>query len=624
MSLDDRLALGDGLSLVAAHRDPHRDEVHLSLTTTDGAEQTVVVTRARDEAPAYRRTRHLHLSYRGQTLLPPVAAWLSALEQRLADTRFEDVAAWVANREVANREVAHREAAHREAAHREAAHREAAHREAPAGPPRTASRAPSARREGPPFSVGLPTEWHRFVARGHRGVGESVRLRHRVVSVRHQEPECLVSPDVYARPYTFLRYPWHRRADAWRPTATPYVAGPHVAGPHVAGPPADEGVRLYATDIDERDVILGGSEKVAAALADAARDPWGEIGLLSFTCTPTVIGDDRAGAMRAWRAVTDRPLLCLQDGRDRPGEPLASLLRETFAKAAATGPERASDALALVGYPSDVLGGELAFLERLGLRLVARLLPDVHLPDCVSFLTARAQVVDDRRYLRPFVDGVFAKLPVPLLRLAPPVGVEATRVWCQAVAATFDRTDAFATAWPVYEAAAVGDWDAVRREACRHRVGFVVASDELEALWSGALFQGTPVFDALAEMGFGVEVLVHAADGDVSPGKRRVERPRGPAEVRVTPFDTPAALEAALKASDARVFYSEHTFDWRLTTCGKAAFSYHDLAPGLAGARSGARRLLALARGSFFADRASHLGGARRWAALRAAVEILR
>jgi hypothetical protein len=566
--------------------------VLLEVSDGAGGAQTVVLARARDGAPAFLRTAALLLAYRGAALLPAVERFLRALAAARPALDWPALVGW------------------------------AAAREAPR--PRPTGRRRSATRAGHPFTLGRPAEWARFVARGARGAAESARLRHRVVSIRHQETECLVSPDVYVQPLTFLRYPWHRRAARPEPPAAAYApAGAAASGDRAPRPAA----RLYATDVDERDVILGGTGKLAAALDAAARSPWAELGLLSFTCTPTVIGDDRGAAERAWRAQTDRPLLTLQDGRDRPGEPLLSLLAGAFAEAGrarAAAPPGPPRGLALVGYPVDVLAPELGLLERLGVPVAARVLPDVHLPDAAPFLGARLQVADDRRWLRPLVDAVFARLPLPLLRLGPPLGAAATRAWCAAVAAGAGCAPALDAAWDDFAGPALAELAALRAAAADRRLGFVAAADELDALWSGALFQGTPVFDAVGELGFGVEVLVHAPPGapaPVTPGRRRVERPAGPRDVRVGTFATPPELEAALRASRATAFYSELTYDWRLTTCGKAAFSFHDLAFGLDGARRNARLLLALTRPGLLARRAAHLGGRARWDALAAAVE---
>jgi hypothetical protein len=362
---------------------------------------------------------------------------------------------------------------------------------------------------------------------------------------------------------------------------------------------------------------MGGTEKVVETVGKLAESPWHEIGTLSFTCTPMVIGDDVTAALRSYSERTNRPMIYSQEERGDPGRPVIRLLLEEFAKAESDPPERDPLCFNLVGYPTGILEDEITFLRSLGLRKNVQLLPDIYLPHCRDFLKAEVQVVDSKQYLRPFLQQVFEGLPLQMLKLSPPLGRRGTREWCRTIASRFGRGEEFEDRWAEFEEPFREKWEKLCREAERYRLGFILDGRELEDFRSGALFQNIPIFDALCEMGFGVDVYVYSGKGKAQKsGTVTVKRPAGSDKVVLGYFSNPRELELAITTSQASAFYSEYYYDWRLTGCGKAGFSFHDLEYGLGGAVRNLKYLLSLCKMSFYRRYSRFLRHSDRWDAL--------
>ncbi len=566
-------APGFPLRLARAVVDPLKEEVRLYLWAGADRTYTIMIRRPGEGRPYYLRTADLLLLYQGEELDELLESYLRFLADRLKGVRFEQI-------------------------------EELAIRDWPQLPTdgETAPERGSPVLEGHPYSRGTPEYWHSFLSMAHRAIGESIRLRHRVAGVMHQDPECMVCPDVYISPIKFIKYPWNLRSRRKLEKLALFDDG-------------DDGetsgsvslVRIHPTNMNETDVILGGTDKVVAALQELAESPWHEIGALSFTCTPMVIGDDLTAALRSYTRKTDRPLLYAQEERDDPGRPVIRLLQKEFARCGPDAPRKDPMSYNLVGYPDGILEEEIGFLGSLGPRKNVQLLPDIYLPDCSKFLRAEVQVVDAKQYLRPFLGEVFEKLPVERLELSPPLGIRGTREWCRTIAGRFGRAGDFEAQWNRFTEDALDKWERLRREAEGYRLGFILDASQLVDFFSGALFQNTPIFAAVVEMGFGVDLLVYSEDKQIKADPRVV----------LTTFSTPRELEQAIAASQASAFYSEYYYDWRLTSCGKAGFSFHDLEYGLNGAIRNLQLLLSLCKMTFYKRYAGFLRHPDRWDALR-------
>ena len=310
---------------------------------------------------------------------------------------------------------------------------------------------------------------------------------------------------------------------------------------------------------------------------------------------------------------SERPLLYLQDERDHPARQIARLLRERSEAGVSSGKDDGAARFDLVGYPAGELEEEIALLASAGIGLNVRLLPDIDLGDCERYLDAQLQVANRKRFLRRFIDELFVRLPIPLVELDTPLGFAATRAWCQAIAGELGVADRLETAWEGYAERWEPRWQQLREEARGYRVGFVVSGFALDDALAGAAFQDQPLLAAVGEMGFGVDLLLHAADppaAEILPG------------VRFDRFDEPAGLRAALRRSEARVFSSDFSYDWRLTTMGKTSFSFHELRCGVPGAVANLRRLLALCRCPFYREHGAALDRDARWAAVERGEEV--
>jgi len=124
-------------------------------------------------------------------------------------------------------------------------------------------------------------------------------------------------------------------------------------------------------------------------------------------------------------------------------------------------------------------------------------------------------------------------------------------------------------------------WKALAERAREHRLAFVLPREELARLNDPAWNAGVPLLPLVAEMGFGVDLLVD--------------------------FRTEEELSGLLENGAFAAVYSDFYFDRRLSRRGKGQFSLAFFEPGLEGSLRSLERLLGLCRLEFYRRYRGHL-----------------
>jgi hypothetical protein len=241
-------------------------------------------------------------------------------------------------------------------------------------------------------------------------------------------------------------------------------------------------------------------------------------------------------------------------------------------------------------------------LESLGIVINARLVPEVRLDQMVRYPRAELQVLFDSRLYQPTFLRLFGNIDVPSLRPPLPFGVAGCRAWLVSVATAVGKEAGLDELWQERWAPEAPRWSRLTAEARAHRLGFVVDRHAAELLLHPEKSTGVPVLATVQEMGFGLELLCYGAGSDAAP----MASLPGHQDV----FHDVAELEARLRESPATAFYSELTYDRRLSRCGKARFSVADFEPGIEGAFATLRRLLQRCRLPFYGRYGAYLGPA--------------
>lgn len=360
------------------------------------------------------------------------------------------------------------------------------------------------------------------------------------------------------------------------------------------------------TDLNERDIVFGGTGKLNKLLDALAKTPGKSLAALTCCCVPMITSDDINAAVTDFSA--GNPALVLQ--KDQLEEfldaSLGALARDVFRNAKPASP--APNSFNLAGFASDRSTIELTdILLRAGLSPNVRLFPDIGADVVTAYPNATLQVFFPLDICNPLYDAL-ESLPMKTLRPDPPYGVRLSVAWLRAVAGALGAADRIDPALDVVLAPVIDEWNALKSRAAAFRLGIVVDSEQLDLLPNPSKFTGVPLLPVIEEMGFGVTLLVHRANRKETPDLSSIRNLlENPEHLDARFFSTPAQLRTLLSDPGTHAYLSGHFFDTRLTRAGKSHFSLGTFEMGLQGAVRTLHRLLAACRLPFYRDYARFL-----------------
>jgi len=438
--------------------------------------------------------------------------------------------------------------------------------------------------------------WRTFFADLEQQRNYSHQLVGKVLVVRHEDLECgFATPQLWDGTLSFFDYATTHRSSRAR------------GGDRRADEAAAEqslGWPDIATDLRDRDAIQGGAARVEQVLdqvATSAELP--ELVMVKTACLPKVVGDDLGPAMGRFEARSGVPTVYVDNLADEHADAFSAILRRLRWGADVPPPSERSGRVNLVGFPNVPAMARLErLLEAQGVIINARLVPEIRLDHVARYPRAELQVLFDSRLYQPTFQRLFGSIDIPTLRPPLPYGVAGCRDWLAAVAKAVGKAAGLAARWEALWAPHAERWTQLTAAARDHRLGFVVDRRGAELLLHPEQSTGVPILAAVQEMGFGLELLCYAGGEDGAPVASL------PGDCHR--FRDVVELEALLRASPAGAFYSELTFDRRLSRCGKARFSVADFEPGIEGAFATLGRLLQRCRLPFYRRYGRYLGPA--------------
>jgi hypothetical protein len=359
--------------------------------------------------------------------------------------------------------------------------------------------------------------------------------------------------------------------------------------------PEDRGSlpEFITTDLKDADVITGGTGRLDAVLGELAG--WtgdDDLVVVRSTCVPHVIGDDMEGSVRRWKGRGD----IVYDDVFAPGggDLVAGLLAAAIDRG---GRKRAGAAISLAGLPRGRARQELEeLLGGAGVTVACTQVPHIDLATAPAWRSAAVQVLVPSPYLQELYEGVFRPLPMETIEAPAPWGVAGTRAWLARIAEAVDRLDEMRSTWRGAMRASAAERKRARQEASRLRLGFVVDADEAADLGEPEAMAGVPLLGMVAEMGFGIDLVVHG-DGPVDAGMDGMEIHR---------FESEDALARLMRELPCGAIYSDLYADARIIAAGKMPFSLQLFEPGLAGALRTSHRLAHACRADFYRKYRAH------------------
>jgi hypothetical protein len=434
-------------------------------------------------------------------------------------------------------------------------------------------------------------EWASFFAGSEYEDVDPNWVDERLVLVEYSDRECFFShsePD--ARTWSYFN-------DPRLPLPSRFATSPSAKlGPVVA-------------ELGEADVVLG-TDAIHDAIVDAVgrRAEQTDLVLVNHLCTPLVFGDDLGCLARRCGRAAAAPVIEITREAKEQGSLFEQVLRAALG--AQDWPEVAAlpDAVNLFGFALPFCEQELdPFIEALGLQVSVRVLPDVAMASLLELSQAAVFVVCVQGSHSVAVARQLADLPRQVIEVPAPYGPEATGACLTTLAAQVARAEQGRRLWEERRRAFADGWTELRQQAGELRLGLVVGLRELERLLEPTTGD-VDVAGLLMEMGFGLDFVVYAPTDVATEQSRSLAAPLLARDnVRLRCFDTPAALQAALRDSSLRAVYSDFFFDHRLSRAGKAQFSRRHFEMGLGGAQRSLAGLLAASRVPFYERYARHL-----------------
>ncbi|MBI5241280.1 MAG: hypothetical protein HY926_12480 [Elusimicrobia bacterium] len=395
----------------------------------------------------------------------------------------------------------------------------------------------------------------------------------------------------------------------------------HVAQSHWAftkdpgGDAPAGGIPEYLALLDDRDVIQGVGVRKVEDILERIQDTPSQSSLQFYNCCiPMMTGDDVRGPLARFQERTGRKVVftdmsavgCHQESLSQ------HILRELSA-APRPSPKAAEGRLNLAGFRRTRGRDELVgLLADVGVELNAAILPAVAPEDLAGYRRAAVQVLMPNTYYREVYEVLGGLALRTLAGLSPYGGAGAAR-WLRAVGACFDGAVAarLEAALVRLDATIQPEWERLSQRAAAHRAGFVLGPGDATRLADPASSAGVQIPALLAEMGFGIDLLVFRERGrpDDAGWQSLLSGLPGADRHRIVPFGRREELSRSLRAGGLSIVYSNIRNDRRLIRRGLAAFSLRDLEMGLPGALRSLRRLVERCELPYFRENARLLGG---------------
>ena len=452
---------------------------------------------------------------------------------------------------------------------------------------------------------GSTETWSEFFAGAEisRGRLDSLDVFERGSFIQHCDRDCLlVVPKGPVPMVDRVLYPWLDRVrKIGRPTEGPGGEAPRRHG------------TMRTTDLRERDVVMGGLEKLEKVLEHAVAEGVPDMLFLSCTCVPFVTGEDVESLVKRYRPRVERPFFFLTTTPQSSNLVFREVLvhRRRAAEAAAGPP--APGSVNLIGYAGGPPLAELrGLLAEAGVRVNATFVPEMNFAAIDALPGAPVHVLFPNVLWQSIYDQLLFESRIAAVMPPAPFGLGGTGRWlaevCRAAGVEADAPGIVERAFAPHAA----ELGRLREEARGHRLGFVVGADAVHRLCDPASTWGVPLVPLLEELGFGLDVLIRAHDRrSAHEAAKKVHALfADPSRHSIKAFADRERLVRLLEAGPFAAVYSDHMFDERLGAAGKAQFSLQEFEPGPAGTVRTARRLLAICRLPFFRRYRRHLAAA--------------
>ena len=360
--------------------------------------------------------------------------------------------------------------------------------------------------------------------------------------------------------------------------------------------------RFAAIEAKENDIILGFDAKVYDILDKLTVGKTGVPLFILCSCISKVIGSDIDSLARKVNRKNSALIVCDQNIGCAWGQDLALGMLINPLKNYKAHTER-TKRINLIGFEKDQALDELVSLLNNFFKIELNLvfLPEVDLCSLNSYYRAGLQVLNRVDAYDKAFHGVFRKLKIDTIELAPPYGMKRSLDWIKSIANFFKTPAAKNKSWKDYYDHKAAEWLRLTQEAGRFRLGLIISEEDVEFLADPQKYPfGIPLLFCLEEMGFALDILFTSGDDFEDNKKRILELLENKQKHKVELLNNNDGLEEWIGAQGRDCIYSDIRDDARIMASGKTAFSFFIFERGFEGALRTLKELLRLCRITYF------------------------
>lgn len=371
--------------------------------------------------------------------------------------------------------------------------------------------------------------------------------------------------------------------------------------------------KVYEVELSEADIIMGTRGKLEHMLDGALRDTCGmDMVTINSTCVSYVIGEDYEDIGAAAQRECGLPVFYSSSAINNEIEILARMVRRYLDEGGGGKVKPDPHSINLFGFQNTRDVEEcLAPLRKLGIRENIRFYPVIDFNELKKIARAPVNVVFPSNYYIDLYSALFSGERQRVLSPDAPYGPRLTRAWIEQIAAETKTNKNAAKLIAAMFLEIEPEWTALRGRAARHKLGFVLDHFDFTTLLNPKSYWAMQPFSLMEEMGFGMEILFYKEKGfDAEFVRSRLHGVlEHPDKLSVRTFKTPDDLERLLGKSQCSAFFSDYSFDPRLTSSGKSQFSLRDFEMGMHGAVRTLDRLIRICELPFYKEYSAYLSG---------------
>ncbi len=354
---------------------------------------------------------------------------------------------------------------------------------------------------------------------------------------------------------------------------------------------------FYMLEASNLELMLGKEQRIRSVIKRALEHEATKIVVLVTTCVAEMVGLRLEDILEQEAGGSGVPAFCIELTIDQ-NLPLSDMWYNLLMLAR---PRRRSDSqrVNLLGFGEldSVFGREVnEILKLCGMTLNAWLVPEFDTAMAEGFLAAGTSLVCSSDLAEQETWGIRQRFPAAkFLDVPPPFGPEACWHLYRAIVKAGGKKGVPSSVRKIwvrwYER-----WLEAAGPCANWKVGFVLRPGDEKYLLEPGRYHGLDPIRILREMGFGV--LVHFLGGEKQAEalRHRLElRYDFDRKVQVVAHGKREQIDEVLKASPARLFFTDYEPDWRILKAGKVPLTRYRFEPGMAGAYKTARTLSRMA-----------------------------